>query len=265
MSTQIEKPTNLIQTIEKAAGILDALAQHPKGMSLGELAATAGLPKGTAHRLLSSLGYFNFVRQDAETRNYNLGFKLVELGYSLLDQIDLRKEAEPFLQNLAQSTNETVYLVVLDGTEVVYLERMETNDPTVVLRATSKVGQRNAAHSCAVGKTLLAYLPEPEYVELVKGMSFVRRTENTITDPIQLKDHLVGIRARGYAVDDEESELGIRCVAAPVWNERGQTIAAISASGPSIRVTRERIQNELKSAVTATALQISRKLGYRGE
>lgn len=263
--TRGAKPSNLIQTIERLTIILDVLAQNSKGISLGELSAKVSLPKGTTHRILASLIYFDFVRQDAQTRNYSLGFKLVELGSSLLEQLDIRKEAEPFLHALAESTNETAYMVILDGTEVVYIEKIETEDTSIVLRASSKVGQRNPANSCAVGKSLLAHLPEEELAALLQAMSFVRKTANTITDPLQLKEHLQLVRAHGYAVDDEESEEGIRCVAAPVLNERGQAVAAISVSGPAIRVTRQKIQDTLKDQVMQTALAISRKIGFRGE
>jgi IclR family KDG regulon transcriptional repressor len=262
---QQRKPTNLIQTVERVAAILQALSHRSQGTSLGALSAKVGLSKGTTHRILSSLMYFDFVRQDAASRDYALGFKLVELGSCLLEQIDLRKEALPLLRNLSQRTNETVYLVMLDRTEVVYLEKVESEDDSIVLRATSKVGQRNAANSCAVGKVLLAELPEQELDLLVREMPLVQKTENTITDPVQLREHLQMVRARGYAVDDEESERGIRCVAAPIRDERGRGVAAISVSGPAIRVTRGRIQETLRDGVVRTALAISKKIGFRGE
>ncbi|MHC1727118.1 MAG: IclR family transcriptional regulator [Syntrophobacteraceae bacterium] len=265
INTETRRPTNLIQAIERAAALLDALSQQGQGVSLGTLSAKVGLSKGTAHRILNSLMYFDFVRQDTASRDYSLGFKLVELGSSLLDQIDLRKEAAPFLQNLSQRTNETTYLVVLNRAEVVYLEKIEAADSSTVLRATAKVGQRNAANSCAVGKTLLADLPEEELGILIQEMPFVQKTENTITDPLQLREHLKVVLGRGYAVDDEESERGIRCVAAPIRDERGRAVAAISISGPAIRVTRQRIQALLIEEVTRTALEISRKMGFRGE
>ena len=209
--------------------------------------------------------YLDFVRQDAVTRDYALGFKLVELGSCLLEQIDLRKEAEPFLHDLSRRTKETTYLVILDRTEVVYLDKIESEDASTVLRATAKVGQRNAANSCAVGKTLLAELPEEELNALIRQMPLLRKTENTITDPLHLKEHLKAVRDRGYAVDDEESERGIRCVAAPVRDERGRAVAAVSISGPAIRVTRRRIQDSLIDEVMKTGLEISKKMGYRGE
>ena len=230
-----------------------------------ELSKRVELPKGTTHRILSSLMYFDFVKQDPETRNYSLGFKLVELGSSLLEQINLRKEAEPFLHALSQRTKETAYLAILDGPEVVYVEKIEAEDDSIGLRASSKVGQRNAANSCSLGKALLAHLPEQVVDALIPEMSFVQKTVNTITDPSQLKDNLGAIRSRGYAIDDEESELGIRCVAAPVRNEIGLAVAAVSVSGPAIRITREKVQDSLKDEVIATALEISKKLGFRPE
>jgi DNA-binding IclR family transcriptional regulator len=261
--TQTQRPANLVQAVERAAAVLDALAGHGQPASLGTLSARVGLTKGTTHRILSSLMYLDFVRQDRATRDYSLGFKLVELGSCLLEQIDLRKEAAPFLQDLSRRTNETTYLVVLSGTEVVYLEKIESGDNSTVLRATAKVGQRNAANSCAVGKVLLADLAEVELDALIVEMPFVQKTENTITDPLQLREHLRIVRARGYAVDDEESERGIRCVAAPVRDERGRAVAAISISGPAIRVTRQRISDSLIEEVMETAVEISRKIGFR--
>lgn len=259
------KPTNLIQTIERVSSIFDVLARSPRGLSLGELAAKAALPKGTTHRLLSSLIYFDFVRQDEASRNYSLGFKLVELGSILLEQINLRSEAEPFLAALSQSTNETTYLAILEGADVVYVEKIETDDQSIGLRASSKVGQRNTPHSCSLGKVLLADLPDHALETVLRRMEFVQRTEHTMTDPAQFTDHLRVVRRQGYAVDDEESERGIRCVAAPIRNEIGTVVAAVSVSGPAIRITRERIQNGLKAQVMATALNISKKLGFREE
>ena len=254
----------MIQTIERVASILEALSQSGDGTGLGVLSARVGLSKGTTHRILSSLLYFDFVRQDAETRNYALGFKLAELGSYLLEQLDVRKEAKPFLRDLSQRTGETCYLVILERTEVIYVEKVEPDDASVILRATAKVGQRNEANSCAVGKALLAQLPEQELDVLMAEMPFVQRTENTITDPQQLKEHLKLVVARGYAVDDEENERGIRCVAAPILDEKGRAVAAMSISGPAVRITRQRIQDSLKEEVLKTSHEISRRIGFRG-
>src|SRR5512139_3322865 len=240
------KPNNLVQTIERASSILDILGQSPQGISIRELSSKIKLPKGTIHRLLSSLSYFGYVRQDPKTRNYLLGFKLVELGNLLLNQLDLRKEAEPFLKDLAERTKETVHMVILDRNEVVYIDKVETDQHTSGLRMASRVGLRNPAHSSAVGKVLLAHFSDEELNNFTKENGLLKRTENTITDPGQLREHLSIVRAQGYAIDDEENERGIRCVAAPIYNEVGKPVAAMSISGPAFRITKKVIQESLK-------------------
>jgi IclR family KDG regulon transcriptional repressor len=259
---RVFKPNNLVQTIERASSILDILGQNPQGISIRELSTKIKLPKGTTHRLLSSLSYFGYVRQDPKTRNYLLGFKLVDLGNLLLNQLDLRKEAEPFLKDLAERTKETVHMVILDRNEVVYIDKVEMDQHTSGLRMASRVGLRNPAHSSAVGKVLLAHFPEEELKNFVKEKGLLKRTENTIVDPTQLREHLKSVRAQGYAIDDEENEKGIRCVAAPIYNEVGKTVAAISISGPAFRITKKVIQESLKKQVMETALKVSQRLGF---
>jgi IclR family KDG regulon transcriptional repressor len=253
----------LVQTIQRMSSILETLGQSPQGISIRDLSAELKLPKGTIHRLLASLAYFGYVRQDSKTKNYSLGLKLLELGNILLGQLDLRKVAEPYLRNLGEKTKETVHLVILDQKEVVYIEKVEMDQKPSGLRMASRVGGRNPAHSCAVGKVLLAYLPREEVESLIKEKGLPRRTENTITDPGQLQEILQAVRKQGFAIDDEENEQGIRCVAAPVLNEAGKVAAAVSISGPSFRVSRRMVQEKLKKEVMETALQISERLGYR--
>jgi DNA-binding IclR family transcriptional regulator len=260
---ETSKPNNLVQTIERVSSILDMLAQSAQGISIRELSSAIGLPKGTTHRLLSSLSYFGYVRQDPKTRNYFLGLKFVELGQILLNQLDLRKEAEPFLRDLAERTNETIHLVILDRNEIVYIDKVETDQNPSGLKMASRIGLRNPAHSSAVGKMILANSCEEELRSFFKEKSLVRRTENTITDPIQLRDHLKIVQKQGYAVDDEENEKGIRCVAAPIYNEIGKTVAAISITGPAFRVTKKIIQETLRKEVVETAFKISERLGFR--
>ena len=256
------RPSNLVQTLERASFILDILGQSPQGISIKDLSERMHLPKGTTHRLLSSLSYFGYVRKDQNTKNYFLGFKLVELGNLLLGQLDLRKEAEPFLRDLAERTRETVHLVILDGSEIVYLDKLETEPHTGGLRMASRVGSRNPAHSCAVGKVLMAHLPAAALAKMVEEKGLPKRTANTITDFDQLKAHMALVRKQGYAIDDEENERGIRCVGAPIFNEAGMVVAAISVSGPAFRVTKKTVQESLRKEVMATAHRISRKLGF---
>jgi DNA-binding IclR family transcriptional regulator len=264
MSTKRDsKPKNLVQTIDRASSILDILGESPQGITIRELSAKIKLPKGTTHRLLSSLCYFGYVRQDPKTRNYFLGLKLVELGNLLLSQLDLRKEAEPLLRDLAERTKETVHMVFLDRNEIVYIDKVELDHHSSGLRMASRVGLRNPAHSCAVGKMLLAYLNEKELDRIISEKGLPKRTENTITDPVQLREHLKLVRAQGYAIDDEENEKGVRCIAAPVFNEVGKAVAAISISTFAFQVTEEVIQDSLRKEVRETALKISQRLGFR--
>lgn len=257
------KPANLVQAIGRASLILDVLGQSPQGISVRELSDRINLPKGTTHRLLSSLAYYGYVRQDPESRDYFLGFKLVELGNRLLNQLDFRTEAKPFLMDLAERTKETVHLVILDQNEVLYVDKMESYENHSGLRMASKVGSRTTAHSSAVGKVLLAQLSEKELDAFIEEKGVPRKTENTIVDPKKLKAHLKLVRSKGYAFDDEENEKGIRCVAAPIRNEIGRVVAALSISCPTVRITRKTIQETLREQVIETALNISQKLGFR--
>jgi DNA-binding IclR family transcriptional regulator len=257
------KPNNLVQTIERVSSILDILAQSAHGISIRDLSSHIGLPKGTTHRLLSSLSYFGYVRQEPKTRNYFLGLKFVEMGQTLLSQLDLRKVAEPILRDLAERTKETIHLVILDRNEIVYIDKVETDQNPSGLKMASRIGLRNPAHSSAVGKMILASFSEEELQVFFNEKSLVRRTENTITDPVLLREHLKTVRKQGYAVDDEENEKGIRCVAAPIYNEIGKTVAAISITAPAFRVTRKSIQETLKKDVMETASEISERLGFK--
>jgi DNA-binding IclR family transcriptional regulator len=261
-STQKQKPGNLVQTIERVSLILDILGQHTQGISVKELSEKVELPKGTTHRLLSSLAYFDFVSQDELTKNYHLGFKLVELGNLLINQLDFRNVARPFMLKLAEKTGETIHLVILDQNEGLYIEKVALNQTG--LQMMSRVGLRIPIHSSSVGKILAAHLAEDELDQIVKARGLPRRTQNTITNSKRFKERLQDARHKGYAIDDEENEKGIRCVAAPIRNENGEVIAAMSISGPSVRLTLNAIQDSLKNQVCVTALNISQKLGFRG-
>lgn len=256
------KPSNLVQTIERVSLILDILGQSPQGLSIGELSEKTGLPKGTAHRLLTSLAYFDHVRQDSKTKNYHLGFKLVELGNRVLSQLDFRTEAHPFLIELSERTKETVHMVILDRNEALYVDKVDASEHAGGLRMVSMLGSRIPTHCSAVGKAMLAFLPEERLVSIVKDKGLPRRTENTITDIEELKKHLQLIREQGYAFDDEENERGIKCVGAPIQDQSGKVKAAISISVPSIRIRTETLLTTFKDQVVETAMKISQKLGY---
>lgn len=251
------------QAIERGCRVLDVLGSGRQSYALRDLSQALNLPKPTVHRILATYCRFGYVMQDDVTKEYRLGFRLVELGQVVLNGIQLRKEAHPFLHQLATQVQETVHLTYLEGDEIVYVDKVEKiNDPKG-LRMASRVGMRNFAHSCAVGKMLLALLPDAQRDELLAKKGLPRMTKNTIVDPVRFKRHLLRVKKQGYAIDKEENEEGITCVAAPLRNSQGKVVAAISISAPSFRMSQTRIENELKVAVIETAFRISRKLGYR--
>lgn len=261
-ATHLRKPNNLVQSIERVATIFDVLAQSSQGISLRELSTRVKLPKGTTHRLLSSLAYYGYIRQTPETKSYHLGFKLIELGNSLLSQLDIRSQAKPFLNDLSKRIKETVHLVILDKYEALYIDKVESNVKQGGLQMVSRVGFRVPVHCSSVGKVLLAHLSENVLDGIIKEKGLSKRTKNTITNPESLKAHLKMVRTQGYAIDDEENEEGIRCVGAPIFNQEGQMIAAISISGPTVRITRKLIQDIYRKEIIKTASAISRELGY---
>jgi len=241
--------------------MLDILGQYPQGLSVKDLSLKASLPKGTTHRLFSSLAYFDFVRQNGTNKNYLLGFKLVELGNLLINQLDFRNEARPFMLELAERTGETIHLVILDQDEALYIDKVALNQTG--LQMMSRVGSRIPLHSSSVGKVLAAHLDEDELDRIINATGLARQTKNTITNPLRFKKHIKNVKTKGYAIDDEENEKGIRCVAAPIRNENELVIGAMSISDPAIRLTLEIIQDSLKDRVCETALTLSRKVGFR--
>ena len=260
----MQKPSNLVQSVERVANILELVGRNSQGMGIRDLSLVLKLPKGTVHRLLSTLVYMGYVRQDSATKNYFLGLKLLELGNMVTNQLDLIKIAEPVLRGLAEDSGTTVHMAILERNEIVYINKIESEMNAGGLKMTSRVGSRTSAHSCAMGKVLLAYSSGDEIDSLIETAGLSQRTPNTITDPDRLKQHLLAVRNQEYAIDDEENELGIRCVAAPVFGDKGSAVSAISASGPAFRVTKRLIQETLRKEVMRAASDISQLLGYTG-
>lgn len=252
-------PGNLVQTIDRVNKLLEILSDASQGLSLGELAKLVNLPKGTTHRLISSLAYFDYVQQDPMDRKYKLGFKLAMLGNQMLNQIDLRKEVRPYLLELAQKSNEIAHLVVLDNSEALYIDKIQLSREG--LHMSSKLGYRAPLHCTAVGKVLIASLSETQINRIVEQNGLFARTEHTITETKQFKSHLNGVRKAGYAIDNEEHSEGVRCVAAPIKNMDNEVIAAISVSVPVVRMTLGEAKKTMKNLVMESARKISQQLG----
>jgi IclR family transcriptional regulator, KDG regulon repressor len=216
--------------------------------------------KSTLFSLLRTLQEYDVVDKDLDTDRYKLGLKTLYWAEACLSDIQLRKIASPLLHELMGKVSETVHLVVFDKGEVVYIDKVESPH---AIRMVSRIGSHMPAYSTAVGKAFLAYLPEDATQEAIdRGLH--PRTANTITTQEVLFQHLEEVRRCGYAVDNEENEPQVRCVAAPIFDHTSQVVAAISISGPTIRMTTDMIE-QLGQEVKRTAFNISKHLGYRQE
>jgi len=257
-----KKPPNYpIKVLDKTFFILDILLQRDSSMHITEISEKLGLYPSTTHRILDTLKYWGYVEQDPKTQKYRLGLKLLELGMAKLHQMDLVREATTYLKELVKQCNETVHLGVLEEREVLYLAKEESSQ---TIRMISYVGKRAPLHCTALGKVLLAYLPEEEIKKILDKIVLTRLTENTITDKMDLEKELDKVKEQGFALDRQENEKDILCIAAPIRNHQGKIIAALSISIPIFRLDKN-IQNNLKEALIETTEKISKRFGYDGK
>ncbi len=252
------KPNYPIKVLDKSLSVLELLLQKGSSMNVTELSEKLGFYPSTIHRILDTLKYRGYVEQDPHTQKYQLGLKALELGMAKLHQMDLVREATPYLKELENQCNETVHLGVLEEGEVLYLAKEESSQ---TIRMISYVGKRAPLHCTALGKALLAYLPEGERKKMLSKKVLPRLTENTITDKRELEKELGKVREQGFALDREEHEKDVCCVAAPIRNYQGEVIAALSISSPAFRIDKN-AQNNLKKALIQTSREISMRLGY---
>lgn len=254
----VDNNDNLIQSVDRAFKILDVFSLKDKELGVTEIANRLGLHKSTAFGLLRTLEHWGCVEQNQSTGKYHLGLKLFEYGNRVKEGLNLRGLSLPFLQDLVERYRETVHLVIHDRGEVIYIEKVE--GPSAI-RMYSQVGQRAPMHCTGVGKAILAFWSKQEVDNLIRTKGLQPFSPKTITDLQQLHEELSVIRREGYSFDNEEIELGLRCVAAPIMNYNDKVVAAISIAGPSTRMTDEQMQN-LIIPVKETALKISQRIGY---
>ena len=252
-----KKQATTVQSVDRALQIVDILKDHPKGLGVTEISHRLDVSKSTAHRLLSSLLQQGFVKQEAESERYLLGLKLIELGEVVSSRLDIRTIAAPYLHQLAETTGETVHLVMMDDLEIVYIDKTESD---ATIRMFSRIGKRAPMHCTGVGKAILAYLSEEKIDEVLTKRPMTKYTEHTITDQTAMKQHLQEIRERGVSFDLEEHEKGIQCAAAPLFNYHEEVVGGISVAGPMMRVDEEKLKM-LAVEVDKVARQISGRLG----
>jgi DNA-binding IclR family transcriptional regulator len=251
------QPQYRIQALERAAAILGAFSADEPELRLSDLAERLGLHKATTHRFLVNLEHLGFVERAPLSSKYRLGWRLFELGGLVSQRLDLWDEALPFLEGLVRNTGETGHLAVLEGGQAVYIERVETRR---ALRLPSAVRRGYPAHATNLGKVLLAYASADVVDEILLTRELGVFTPNTITNVDQLRVELASIRERGYSVDNEEFDEGLRCIGAPVRDSSGRVVAAIGIGGPVTRITPARIE-ELARVVIAAAHGLSLRLG----
>jgi DNA-binding IclR family transcriptional regulator len=247
-----------IQSITKMRDILGCFSTADRHLTLAQLATRAGLPRPTAHRMLGALREIGFIEQDARNGSYSLGVGLFELGSLALANMDLLREAKPYMDRLSRLTGESAHLGVFNGYEVIVVEREEPNGerPTGM-----QPSESSPAYCTGVGKAALAF-QRPDVVERVIAGGLKPYTSSTITAPDLLRAELKAIRERGFAIDNCEHEIWVRCVAAPVRNASGQVFAAVSVTGSADRMTDKKLA-DLAPVVAQTADTISRQLGYQ--
>ena len=249
---------NGVQSLERALDILELLSRSETELGVTEIGPSVGLANGTAHRLLATLTRRGYARQNPETRKYALGLKALTLATSA--QEHLGPLARPFLTELMEVSQESSNLASLDKNSVVYIEQVPA--PRMV-RMFTEPGNRSFPHATGTGKVLLAYQPEEVVDSVVRQNGLPRFTPHTITDVSRLKKELNDIREQGYALDSEEREEGVRCLAAPVFGPDGKVLAAMSISGPAGRLNEDRVK-ELIPYITRIADKFSHSLNGSG-
>lgn len=248
-----------VQSIERAFIILERLSEHPNGMQITKLASETGLSKSTVHRLLATLIELQYVKKDTETDRYYISYRALYLTRNILSNSSLISVAKPLLENLSNDINETVHLCVEENEEVVYIDKIESNQ---TIRMYSRIGSRAPMYCTGVGKMMLSGKDDEALREVISRIQFTKRTDHTILTPDDLVQEIRTIRKSGYALDNIENEEGIRCIAAPIYDFSGKIVASFSISGPTTRVTMERIDKELVEKILNTSRAISSQLGY---
>jgi len=244
--------------LAKGLNLLEVLAQSAEGMTAVELADSVGVHKTTAYRYLNTLLQAGYIQKNGDA-SYHLGNKILELSSQLLRRMPLRETAHPFLVKLSAETQKTVHLCVLDGHDVIYIDKVENQRSLPMI---SRIGSRAPAYCTGVGKALLSSLPTDQVVSLLQGITLEKRTATTITDSMQLLEELKQTAERGYAIDNGEHEDGIKCFAAPIKEFGGDIAGAISLTGLKREFDSEDVRMMMIEAIKKMGMLISQALGW---
>ena len=245
--------------VERALNMLETVAQASEGLSNAEISRKLKIPKSSASYILRTLETRGYFARDTDSGKYRVGLKILSLSRGALGGIDVRGVALPVMRRLMHHTGLTCHLAVLDGPEAVYIEKVE---PETFIRMDTWVGRRMRVHATSVGKAIVAHIPQAELEEILHKSGMEKRTPKTITSLPRLLKELEKVRDQGYALDDEENNLGARCVAAPIFDERGEIVASIGLSGTTQQVSAQTMP-PIVEALKDTARHISMGMGHR--
>jgi len=252
-----QKPTTpSVPSVERSLAILEMISKARSGLTLPELSRRLELPKSSTHCLLLTLERCGYLTRNERTHRFMLGLKLFSLANMAMIGIKLREQALPALQALAQQSGLTVHMAILDHGEALIIEKIE---PAGVPQQASWVGKRLEIHCSAIGKALLAYLPEQELERLIGDHRLPRHNDNTITSIRRLQQEIAETKHRGYSLENEEDVIGTRCIGAPVFDELGVVVAAVSVAGTTEQIQAERVSH-LATLVRETASQIAARI-----
>lgn len=246
-----------IQSVKRAVYILERLASSKNGATASEIARELGVNRSTVFRLMETLIEAGYVRQSTLTKRYHLTMKLFTLGSNLLDEMDIRSHARPVLESLQKETGHTVHLGLRDQNEVVYIDKITGTNP---IQMYSRIGRRAPLYCTGIGKAILAFMKDDEINQFLKNTKLIKFTPNTIVDSSKLWEEIKKIREKGYALDNEEHEIGIRCVAAPIFDYSNEVIGSISLAAVVITLGDKSIE-EFADKVMQAAKTVSDLLG----
>jgi IclR family transcriptional regulator, pca regulon regulatory protein len=260
------RPISYSQSLERGLAILSAFKPVTPLLGISELARTLSLNRSTAHRYVGTLTALGYLQQDRVTRKYRLGPRVLDLGFSAINSMELPELARPHLQHLSDETGHTVNMAILDGTEIVYVERVRSSRAgQSEIDLSLHVGSRLPAYCTSMGKVLLAYLSADDRAATLKQLDLVSRGPNTVTERKALVAELDRVRSAGLAVNNEELAYGLRSIAVPVRTRSGNVEAAINLAVHRTMMSMEDLTARLGPALMRTAAEVSARAGYRDE
>ncbi len=259
MSDTQTTSTYRVESLARGLSVLSSFSIERPALSLTDVSQHLDLNKTTALRILSTLESLGYVKRDPQTKLYQPALAVFKLGFVVLDTLEVRQVARPYLKRLADEVKETVNLVILDNYEAVYIDRVGSK---YTVNASRPIGSRSPVHCTSTGKALVAFLPPDQLEQTVAGIDWIRYTENTILTPGALRQDLEMARQNGYSVSRGELIPDLWAVAAPIYGNDGQVTAAVNISIPAHRASDKKIKSQFGPRVVKAGNEISRALGY---